>query len=354
MSNTVVREPGVWIFRLGSAGPTGNVQPATEGRRASSEPETCASSDDPCPPSAECVANDRGICCVCSTGFVGNGRNCLPNGRHYLLEKRLRAVLEQLSNLRQTHKPFANFVLDASWRRELHFTHFLDAAQRLNGKVNGRINDVQLDNIDLHAYISPGEGRTYTALSRLPAGLDQDAQSLLIISDVIGWQFADSKSGLPNGFTLTGGVFNRSVEIVFPQTSHRVSLTEQYLGLDVFNNLRARVEIRGSIPPLLSGSKIEVADFAEEYTPIARGQLRSHVSRSFHLEGNALEIPFTVDQTIVYTECPFQDKETSAFRVDVSKNYIVYDDRDKIVRFAASYKTSPLSGKSLRERSERR
>lgn len=208
------------------------------------------------------------------------------------------------------------------------------------------MNDVQLDQIDLHAYINSEEGRTYTALSRVPPSIGYDMQSVLAVGDVIGWLFAKSRSGLPNGFTQTGGVFNRTAEVNFPQTGHRVVVDEQFFGPDVFNYLRAKVVIKGTLPSVSSGSKIEVIDYSQEQTLVGPGHIRSHVSRSFKLEGNSVEIPFTVDENISFESCTSlpADRQTNALRLDVSKNFIVYDEKDQIVRFAASYKTSPVSG----------
>lgn len=211
------------------------------------------------------------------------------------------------------------------------------------------MNDVPLNGIDLHAYINSEEGRTYTALSRIPAAVGSDLQSLLAVGDVIGWLFAKARSGLPNGFQLTGGRFNSTAEVSFPQTSHAITISQQFQGLDVFNYLRTNIEIRGSLPSVVFGAKIEVPDHFEEYNLVRPGQFRSRASRLFRLEGNSLEIPFTVDQTISFESCPFwpPEKVTQALRLDVSKNFIVYDDKEQIVRYAASYKTTPVSGKAI-------
>ena len=39
---------------------------------------------------------------------------------------------------------------------------------RVTGKVFGELNGVQLTEVDLHSYVLTADGRTYTALSRVP------------------------------------------------------------------------------------------------------------------------------------------------------------------------------------------
>lgn len=74
----------------------------------------------------------------------------------------------------------------------------------MNGKVTGMINDVQLNDADLHVYIVTEDGRTYTAISRVPPAIGSDLQVLTPLGGVVGWLFAVSRNGAPNGFMVTG------------------------------------------------------------------------------------------------------------------------------------------------------
>lgn len=78
----------------------------------------------------------------------------------------------------------------------------------MNGKVSGVINDVPLQEVDLHAYIVTEDGRTYTAVSRVPGEIGSDLQVLTSLGGIVGWLFAVSKSGAPNGFTITGDMIS--------------------------------------------------------------------------------------------------------------------------------------------------
>ncbi|XP_067119899.1 nidogen [Centruroides vittatus] len=298
MSN--IRQPGVWLFHIGKTESNGNVLPADLDLDPNIiELSSCANTLLPCPPTSKCVDYEQGFCCKCLNTHFGNGRNCLLKGE----------------------------------------------PQRLNGKVNGILNDFQLEDVDLHAYVVTADGRTYTAVSRAPPSIGYDMQSLTILGGVIGWLFALPGKDARNGFMTTGGAFNRTAEIKFPQSGHHVTVKEQFLGPDVFNYMKLNIEIRGSLPTIPYGSKIDIDDFEEEYTKVSNGVIRSHSSRSYRLEGNNLEVPFTVDQTISYTICEFepQDPKLDIMRLKVTRNFIVYDDKEQIVRYAMSNKISPLT-----------
>jgi len=149
---------------------------------------------------------------------------------------------------------------------------------------------------------------------------------------------------IPN--PLTGGIFNRTAEVDFPQTGHHIYISEKFLGPDVFNFLRVNVDIRGSLPSVPYGSKIEIEDYNEEYTRVSRGQIRSHVTHSFKTE-NSLSIPIVIDQVISYEECHYApiDEKQSTLQLNVARNYIVYDSNEQIVRYASTSKMSFLSSK---------
>jgi len=123
--------------------------------------ETCAVGSALCHSKAICVDYNPGFCCQCTTGFVGNGRNCLTDG----------------------------------------------LPQRINGKVSGKVNGVTFQDEDLHSYVVTSDGRAYTAVSKMNETIGFDLQPLSIIGGVIGWLFArPTSSNAPNGYQLTGNV----------------------------------------------------------------------------------------------------------------------------------------------------
>lgn len=68
---------------------------------------------------------------------------------------------------------------------------------------------------------------------------------LHILGSVIGWLFAKPAGTAQNGYQLTGGVFNHTADITFPGTPHRISITQRYTGLDLFDQLRLEGEVTG-------------------------------------------------------------------------------------------------------------
>lgn len=74
----------------------------------------------------------------------------------------------------------------------------------MNGKVSGTLNGVKLEDLDLQSYVVTTDGRTYTAISRVPEELGFDMQSLNVLGTAIGWLFAKPIKSSKNGYELTG------------------------------------------------------------------------------------------------------------------------------------------------------
>jgi nidogen (entactin) len=80
-----------------------------------------------------------------------------------------------------------------------------DEAQRISGKVSGRVNGVTIDTVDLHAYVVTTDGRTYTAISRIPVPVGFSLQGLYVIGSILGFLFAlPQQPSARNGFMITG------------------------------------------------------------------------------------------------------------------------------------------------------
>lgn len=80
ISNT--ETPGRWIFRVGVlvAGGVSSIDtphPHTQVARDA----TCAVARPTCHSNAECTDDSTGYCCVCKSGYYGNGVNCLLEGK---------------------------------------------------------------------------------------------------------------------------------------------------------------------------------------------------------------------------------------------------------------------------------
>lgn len=295
-SNTGV--PGLWVYRIGMIALDENVQEPDLVSEDKTE-ESCASSGSICHSNSVCEDYDPGFCCSCQSGYFGNGINCLKK----------------------------------------------EEPLRVTGKVSGTVNGIELKDADLHSYVLTVEGRTYTAISRMPSQIGYDIQSITVFGTGIAWLFAKPVGDVPNGFALTGAMFTRTAEVDFPQTGHHLFVHQRFKGLDVFNSVQVNTEITGSVPTVPLGSKIEMDAFNEEYTRVKPGQIRARSSRVFRLQGQTIDTPFTVETTIDFDECRWRPKSTdlNTVRLKVAENiFIQYDAPEQIVRYALSAKVAPL------------
>lgn len=82
----------------------------------------------------------------------------------------------------------------------------LDESIILRGKVNGNLNNVKLDDQDVHAFVHTlsSDARNYVAIGRIPKEIGNKITLLLPFATPIHWIFAGSGSDALNGFSLTG------------------------------------------------------------------------------------------------------------------------------------------------------
>ena len=173
--------PGLWIYKVGPLVGLDTVMGPTRQLNTDLNPETassCVVGNSQCHSMAECVDYNPGFCCQCGTGWYGDGLTCLVGGQ----------------------------------------------PQSFKGRVNGRVNGVDIMQQDMDSYIIVQKGRTYTAVSRIKPQIGWDLQGLTPLGSVIGWLFALPQDGGINGFSLTGGVFNYTAEVYIPDTGHKLSL----------------------------------------------------------------------------------------------------------------------------------
>lgn len=264
------------------------------------ETKTCAQTGPSvCHVQARCVDYQAGICCQCEEGFYGNGKSCIKD----------------------------------------------DVPLRVHGKINGVINNVNLNDVDIQAYVVVADGRAYTALSLVPGGLGSSLQLLHVLGGVVGWIFAKPSGSAKNGYQLTGSSFNHTADIWFPTTGDRVTINQEYLGHDVFDQITLETDVRGSLPVILAGTKLEISDYDEQYTLVEPGLLRSESTRTFTNKITGEKYEQRVSQTFSFNPCRFAppsavDNKPSTLRI--SKNYLGYEVRENIVRYGMSNKIYPL------------
>ncbi|KAK3595925.1 hypothetical protein CHS0354_032433 [Potamilus streckersoni] len=298
-----INVPGVWIYQIGNLRGGNIVGPdMNTGEVVIFEPEvigsTCLDGAETCSSNAQCIDFEGGYCCECLPPYYGNGQQCLEPG----------------------------------------------SPQRLNGKITGVLNGVTFNDLDMHAFVVTKDGRAYTAISRVPSEIGPQMLTLNTIGGIIGWLFAlPSGLGAKNGYMFTGGHFNRTARIQY-QSGAFVLINQQFFGHDALNNLRLETRIDGTVPDIGNGEKITVDDYKEEYRRVSTGYIRSHSDRIYRV--NNVAFKYTWDQTIHYTECRHDPGRnvTDTMRLSVSRNFVVYDDNDRVVRFAMSNKIGVLTG----------
>ncbi|CAG0901758.1 unnamed protein product [Darwinula stevensoni] len=263
-----------------------------------SEADNCVLGATFCHSEARCVDHFPGFCCECRIATYGNGRFCLEYG-----------------------EPL-----------------------RMIGKVSGAVNGKSFQNEDFHGYVVSSEGRVYTAISKIPVEIGADLQSLNVIGTLVAWIFAMPRNGALNGYQITGGIFNQSATVEFPQTGHRIAMNHRYEGIDVFDHVRLNMNISGTLPTIPREKGIEIDDYNEEYVHRERGVLEGNSRYKFRLEGEELETEVVVRQTIRFEACPYGPARPpmgQTLALNVHRNFIIFDEKEQIVRYGCTAKITP-------------
>ncbi|CAL1530382.1 unnamed protein product [Lymnaea stagnalis] len=302
-----VNFPGVWMYHIGNTR-NGNVRPAdlNTGEVTLFDVETpqdgCVQSAYTCHQNAQCIDNDVGSCCACVPPFYGNGLACLEPG----------------------------------------------VAQKLNGRVYGNLNGITLDNdLNIHTYVVITDGRTYSAISRVPEILGPALETLNSIGGIIGWLFAvPMNPHAKNGYSLTGGKFNRTARVTFQsvdRADYVVRIYQVFNGHDSPNNIRMETRLEGNVPEIPLGAMVSVDDYNENYKKTSRGTVKAFVERTYRV--NDVAYRYTWDNTITFDEC--DDGKTLAsdvLRLTVNRHFVKHSQQDQVVRFAMTSKVGLFTG----------
>ena len=87
---------------------------------------------------------------------------------------------------------------------DLHTSRPTDEPLRIMGDVYGTLNGFTIDGQQIQAYAVVSDGRSYTSVAKIVPELGYDLQSLMPVSDIVGWMFAKPSIGVRNGFQMTG------------------------------------------------------------------------------------------------------------------------------------------------------
>uniref|UniRef100_A0A665TMX6 Nidogen 2a (osteonidogen) n=1 Tax=Echeneis naucrates TaxID=173247 RepID=A0A665TMX6_ECHNA len=264
----------------------------------------CSRFQQQCSQNAFCTDYATGFCCHCQPGFYGNGHHCLPEG----------------------------------------------APQRVSGKVSGTVTvgstPVQLNDIDLHAYIVVGDGRAYTAISEVPEPVGWALMPVAPIGELFGWLFALELPNSQAGFKVTGKVC-----LIFYPGNERLSITQTGLGLDDHHHLTVNTVVSGSVPFLPPGAEITIDPFKETYQYYPSVATSTSV-REFSVvsaERGSESFSFQLKQNITYRDCRHDNRAAApeTLQITMERVFVMYVKEERILRYAITNKISPSTGMEL-------
>uniref|UniRef100_A0A8D0CEC1 Nidogen 2 n=1 Tax=Scleropages formosus TaxID=113540 RepID=A0A8D0CEC1_SCLFO len=274
---------------------TGVIQYSTENK------ETCARFQQTCSQNGYCTDYSSGFCCHCHTGYYGNGRHCLPEG----------------------------------------------APQRVNGKVNGLVSvgatPVELDNVDLHAYIVMGDGRAYTAISQVPEPIGWALMPMAPIGGLYGWLFALELPHHQNGFRITGAEFTHYTEAIFYPGNQRLTIVQTAQSLSPENYLSMNIHIRGSVPFVVPGATVQMEPYKEiyQYYPSGTTHCCTHSEQELLIRKQTYS--YQLRQNITYRDCRHGPRTSpESQQLSMERIFIMYDKEERILRYAITNKIGPL------------
>uniref|UniRef100_A0A3B4EK71 Nidogen 2b (osteonidogen) n=1 Tax=Pygocentrus nattereri TaxID=42514 RepID=A0A3B4EK71_PYGNA len=282
--------------------------PVSGGVQASLSPENislCGSILPECSPDGYCTEYTGGPCCRCRSGYYGNGRQCLPMG----------------------------------------------VSQRLNGQLSGRVSvgatDVQLDRVDVHGYAVPGEGRVYVSISPIPP---QAGWALMVVGPLLstfGWLFALELHGHQNGFSVTGAEFSHQAEMTFYPGNQHLNITQQAQGLDSLNHLKMEMNIKGNLPSIPSGAKVQFQPYTEtlhyNQSVLTSSSLHQYIVVSEN--GGSEMFSYLLHQNISFPMCEHSPLTIPEFQqLDVAHVMVMYTSEGRILKYAIINTVGPVGG----------
>lgn len=246
-------QPGRWLYRVGKLAEGASVEEPdnVSHQEEPSQALTCASGGRlQCHSSATCEDTQDGFCCKCKDGYYGNGNSCILN----------------------------NIPI------------------RVTGSITGHIGSTSIAS-QLQAYVVMVDGRSYTAVSALTGDLGPKVQLLQIIGGVIGWIFAKPVGPTLNGYQITGGKFNHTSNVRF-QTGENLLIIQRFIGLNLWDQLAAEIEISGDVPTVHEGVKVSMDEFVEEFTSSGPNSIQSVSSHKIQLSSGEPDIAYTIYQDV--------------------------------------------------------
>ena len=213
-----------------------------------------------------------------------------------------------------------------------------------NGSLNGELNGARFNNNDLNFYVVTAEGRSYTGISKIPSSLGWHLQGLVPVGNVMAWLFALPKEGAVNGFSLTGGVLNYTAEVSYPGSGDSVTIKFVFNRMDDY--LTAHISINGTVPLIPKGAELNISDHSREISSENfPGFIFARSSHSYEVRGSGSPpVVYFVKESIPFEWEGCTEENKGTMLLHASRNFILYDQNEQIVRYTTTGSVSPLEG----------
>ncbi|CAK8691082.1 unnamed protein product [Clavelina lepadiformis] len=192
------------------------------------------------------------------------------------------------------------------------------------GILFGNINDIPFGGSGISANgtnIGDDKTRINAVIKDIPPDVGPYLKSQISILTPISWTMAREVDGAYNGYTLTEGIFDRTVVIEFA-SGDVVKLSHKAKGVDGEGKLKMEVAMEGFVPETDPGTEIKIKDYTEDYVQTGSDDLYAYSDRLISMDGYIM--PYTWNHTITYNESrgqmPFLVERLSASDIVVDYN----------------------------------
>ncbi|XP_073689749.1 nidogen-1-like [Garra rufa] len=267
-----------------------------------------------CSKFGECRNFPSGRCCQCKPGYYGNGVQCVPDG----------------------------------------------IPQRMNGKVSGRVfvgnSPVPVDfaSNDLHSYVVVNDGRAYVAISAIPPIVGFSLQPLSSVGGIIGWAFALQQPGFKNGFSIIGGEFKRQTDVTFQPGGERLTISQEFKGIDEHDHLMVDTRLEGKIPEVPQGATVQIDPYTEIYQ-YSTNLITSSSTREYVInlqDRTSQSRSYNFRETITFQGCQHDEgirAVPSTQMLSIDQVFVMYDRSEQLLRYAMSNKIGDVNGGQTEE-----